>query len=225
MTANYAKCWRAKRWLRHLGVVACLALCSVLVACSNNQAPSSAGGANGSSSQTAGATNLGGIPGSKILVVYFSHSGNTKQIAEYIAEETGGTLLRLTTEKTYSEDYDTVVQQAKEEKAAAARPKLSSAMPNLADYQVVFVGYPNWWGTAPMAVFSFLESGDFAGKRVVPFCTHGGSALGCSEQDIAKVIPKAQLLPGFEVPGSQVGQARDKVKQWLTGLDLGASQQ
>ena len=107
---------------------------------------------------------------------------------------------------------------AKEEQDNDERPELASAIEDMDRYQTVFIGFPNWWGTMPMAMFTFLESYDFAGKTVIPFCTHEGSALGRSESDIAALIPEAKLQKGLAVRGSNVDSAEDDVVSWLEKL-------
>ena len=113
-----------------------------------------------------------------VLIAYFSHSGNTQVIANHIKEIVGGDVFRIATVDPYPGDYKAVVEVARREQKNGARPKLSNQVTNMKSYDVVFVGYPNWWGWMPMAVFSFLEQHDFSGKNVVPFCTHEGSGSG-----------------------------------------------
>lgn len=114
------------------------------------------------------------------LIVYFSHSGNTRYMAGQIHERIGGDILEIRTVNVYSEEYDTVVEQAKKEQNQNARPSLSMAVPDLSAYDTLFVGYPNWWGTMPMALFTFFEGIDLKGKALVPFTTHEGSVFGRS---------------------------------------------
>ena len=153
-----------------------------------------------------------------ILVVYFSQTGNTETIANMIAEHTGSDLFRVETVTPYPDEYNDLIEVAKQEQDNDKRPELASAVEGMGSYQTVFIGFPNWWGTMPMAMFTFLESYDFAGKTVIPFCTHEGSALGRSERDIAKLIPEAELLEGLAVRGSNVDSAEDDVVDWLEGL-------
>lgn len=154
----------------------------------------------------------------KTLIVYFSHSGNTRQLAGQIHERVGGDMAELKTVEPYPGDYNACVERAKQEQRSGARPRLATEIPDLGAYDVVFLGYPNWWGTMPMPLFTFLEQHSLAGKTVVPFCTHGGSRLGRSESDIRKLCPQAHLLPGFEAYGSRVSEA--EVDAWLRSLGL-----
>ena len=160
------------------------------------------------------------LAGKKTLVVYFSHTGNTRKMAEMIQKGTGGDIFEVVTVDPYPVDYDTVVDQAKKEQEANFRPKLKTACENCADYDVVFVGSPSWWGTFGMAVFTFLESVDLAGKTVVPFITHEGSALGRAPADLKKLCPNANHLAGHAIFGSRVKSAEAEVNDWLkkTGL-------
>ncbi|MFG6324158.1 MAG: flavodoxin [Lachnospiraceae bacterium] len=155
---------------------------------------------------------------SSCLVVYFSQTGNTETIAGMIAEHTGGELFHVETVTVYPDEYNDLIEVAKEEQDNDERPGLASAVEDMDRYQTVFIGFPNWWGTMPMAMFTFLESYDFAGKTVIPFCTHEGSALGRSESDIAALIPEAELQKGLAVRGSNVDSAEDDVVSWLEEL-------
>ena len=156
---------------------------------------------------------------SNILVAYFSHTGNTEVIAGMIAEQTGGDLFHVETTTVYPEEYNDLIAQARQEQDDEARPELASSVADMDAYDTVFIGYPNWWGTMPMTMFTFLESYDFSGKTVIPFCTHEGSALGSSESDIAELLPDAELLDGLAVRGqtaqNRQDEAREAVTDWL----------
>lgn len=118
----------------------------------------------------------------------------------------------------YPAGYDETTDVALKEQHANARPKLSTHVDRMEDYDTIFLGYPNWWGTIPMAVCAFLEEYKLSGKTIVPFCTHEGSRLGSSERDIAKLCPGARLLGGLAIRGSSVERARKDVNDWLAGL-------
>ncbi len=170
----------------------------------------------------------------KCLIAFFSRAGknyvsgrivnlpvgNTEVVAKMIQEMTGGDVFRLDTVKTYPEDYEKTTQVAKKEIRDNARPALSSHVKNMASYEVIFLGYPNWWGTMPMPVYTFLEEYDFSGKTIVPFCTHEGSGLGHSERDIAKLCPNATLLKGLPIQGSRVNAARQEIMNWLSKIEI-----
>jgi flavodoxin len=144
--------------------------------------------------------------------------GNTLVIADQVQKIVGGDRFQIVTEVPYPSRYNDTTELALKEQQAKARPKLKTHLKSLADYDVIFLGYPNWWGTLPMAVKTFLEEYDFAGKTIVPFCTHEGSGLGTSERDIAQLAPKAKLAPGLAVRGSSVDGAGRDVQSWLARL-------
>jgi len=135
----------------------------------------------------------------KILVAYFSWSGNAKALAGQIAQATGGDLFEIKTVTPYPSSYDECTKVAKQELASNARPAISGSVADMAQYSIVFLCYPNWWGTLPMAVFTFLEAHDFSGKTIYPLVTHGGSNFGRSLDDIRKLSPKAVLGEGLDV--------------------------
>jgi len=135
----------------------------------------------------------------KILIAYFSWSGNAGAIAHQIAQETGGDLFEIKTVGAYPETYDECDKAAKQEKDANARPSLTETVANMEQYGTVFLCYPNWWGTLPMAVFTFLESYDFATKTIYPLITHGGSDFEHSLDDMKKLCPAAVIGKGLSV--------------------------
>jgi flavodoxin len=151
----------------------------------------------------------------KTLIAYFSHSGNTRTVAQQIQKITGGDLFEIAAEKPYPRDYNTVVEVAKREQSANQRPPLKTIVENMAGYNVVILGYPNWWSTMPMPVFTFLEQYDFSGKTILPYCTHEGSRMGRSEKDIALLCPAATVLSGLAIRGSSVKAAQAEVAEWL----------
>ncbi len=170
--------------------------------------------------------------GKKCLIAYFSRKGqnysssgivdlkvgNTEVVAQMIQKQTGGDLFHIETVKAYPKDYTETTEVAKNELRAKARPELKNKVENFGAYDVIFLGYPNWWGTPPMAVFTFLESYDFSGKTIVPFCTHEGSGLGHSEKDIAKSCPKATISEGLAIHGTNAGSAEPQVTSWIDRL-------
>lgn len=109
---------------------------------------------------------------------------------------------------------------SKEELRANARPVLTGTVADMDSYDVIYLGYPNWWGTMPMAVFTFPESYDFSGKTIVPYCTHEGSGLGSSERDIKKLCPTAEVLSGLAIIGGTVDGADNDLANWLKKLGL-----
>lgn len=173
------------------------------------------------------------IAGKKTLVVFFSHTGenygvgnisegNTHIIAKMIGEATNGTLFEIVPEKEYPHgSYDEVVEIAKQEKGAKARPAIKGDV-NVDDYDVIFIGYPNWWGDMPMPVYTFLEKHNWSGKTVVPFCTHEGSGLSKTEEYVAEACRGAKVRNGVAVRGETAQNKRDEarksVKAWLDRL-------
>ncbi|MHB9295900.1 hypothetical protein PilKf_01654 [Pillotina sp. SPG140] len=135
----------------------------------------------------------------KILVAYFSWSGNARVLAGQIATTTGGDLFEIKTATIYPDTYNECIEVAKQEQNRNARPTLSSSVSNMAQYNTVFLCYPNWWGTLPMALFTFLETYDFSGKTMYPLITHGGSRFGRSLDDIKKLCPRAVIGEGLSV--------------------------
>lgn len=158
--------------------------------------------------------------GDNIMVAYFSKTGNTETVANMIAEQTGADLFKVETVDAYPDDYNETVDIARTEQDNNARPALSTHVENMDQYDVIFVGYPNWWGTMPMAMFTFLEEYDLSGKTIIPFCTHGGSALGSSESDIAALSPNSERLDGLAVSGSRAESAEEDVAAWIEELGI-----
>ena len=170
----------------------------------------------------------------KTLIAYYSRKGqnyvagsivnlpigNTEVVAKKIQSITGGDLFEIDTVKTYPEDYTETTHEAAAEKRANARPELTAAVENMADYDTIYLGYPNWWNTFPMAVFTFLESYDFVGKTIIPFCTHEGSGIGNSERDIKKLCPNVNVESGLAIRGSNVSRADNEITNWVKKLNL-----
>ena len=151
----------------------------------------------------------------KTAVVYFSHSGNTQKLAQIIAADTGADIYRILPVKAYPEDCREVVSQAKAELENNSRPEIHMKLQDLGSYDNIFLGFPIWWHTMPMPVFTFLEKYDLSGKTIIPFATHEGSAFGRSLEDIRRAAPGARLLEGLEVRGSRVSASEKQVISWL----------
>lgn len=144
--------------------------------------------------------------GKKVLVAYFSHSGNTREMARQIAEATNGDLFEIVPQSAYPAQYDAVMAQAKREIGRGYRPALKGRLPDIGAYDVIFVGSPCWWGTVAPPVATFM--------------THGGSRMGRSEEDIGKLCHGATLLGGLPVRGSAVKGSLDAVGKWIGGMNL-----
>jgi flavodoxin len=168
----------------------------------------------------------------KKLIAYYSRAGNnyvngdivdlpvgnTEVAANMIQKLTGSDVFRIDTVEPYPEGYHETTELAKEELRGNARPEISGHVDNMVDYDVIYLGYPNWWGTMPMAVFTFLEAYDFSGKTIIPFCTHEGSGMGRSESDIRKLCPAARVLKGLPTRGGIVQGAEQDIAKWLREL-------
>lgn len=170
----------------------------------------------------------------KCLIAYFSREGNnyvsgrienlpvgnTEVAGKMIQKMTESDIFRIDTVKSYPKDYTMTTEVAQKELHDNARPELSSHVENIDSYNVIFLGYPNWWGTMPMAVFTFLEEYDFSGKTIIPFCTNEGSGLGHSEKDIAKLCPNSNILNGLAIRGGSVHGAEKDISRWLQKLGV-----
>ncbi|ALS00483.1 flavodoxin [Enterococcus silesiacus] len=141
--------------------------------------------------------------------------GNTKVVAQKIAEILDVDAFALIPEITYPKAYQAVVTQAEQEKMINERPKYQPLLFNLAKHQTVYLGYPNWWGTFPMIVATFLEENDLSGKNIYPFCTHEGSGMGNSINDLQELCPDATIHIGLPIRGSRVEKADIAIKNWL----------
>lgn len=141
--------------------------------------------------------------------------GNTEKVAKVIAEKTGAELFKIEQKVPYAADYNTCIDQAKKDKNAGARPELSSMLSSIDEYDEIYLGYPNYWGTMPMAVYTFLEAYDFTGKKIHPFCTHEGSGLSATESDIRKKAEGANVTNGLAIHGSSVDSATSAIERWL----------
>jgi flavodoxin len=148
-------------------------------------------------------------------VVYFSYSGNTREIANQIHKDVGGDIFEIQSLESYPSEYDAVVKQAKQELDSGYKPALKARIENSKSYDLVFIGHPNWWGTIPAPVKTLLSVDDFSGKTILPFCTHEGTGLGRSITDISRLCPKSTILDGIAVRGRDVRIAQSKVSEWL----------
>lgn len=162
------------------------------------------------------------------LIVYFSRKGqnywngsikylkkgNTEIIAEFVQRAVGGDLFEVETVKEYSEDYDECIDETKKELNTNARPELKRYPENLESYDVIFVGYPSWWGTMPMAMFTLLEKYNLSGKKIIPFCTNEGSGMGSSELDLKTICKGAEVKAGLSIHGAEAAMSERKVAQW-----------
>lgn len=144
--------------------------------------------------------------------------GNTARVAAALQTLTGADLFQIEPLQPYDKSYNACIAQAQADQQRDARPALKAYPDSLADYDTIYLGYPNYWGTMPMPVFTFLEHFDFAGKTILPFCTHEGSGLGHSEADIRRLCPEATVEKGLAIPGGRVGEAKALLEQWQPRL-------
>ena len=210
--------------IKNILVGLCLLLSLTACALSTNQKT------NKNEQTTAAAMN------DKKLVVYFSHKGenynvgyieegNTAIIADMIADATGADKFEIVPEKDYPEDYNECIEVAQQEKRANARPAVKGDIA-IEDYDVIFLGYPNWWGEVPMCVYTFIEKHDWNGKTVVPFITHEGSGMGGTDSKIAKATTGSNTLigKGLAVQGKVAQEnrasAKKSVDNWLKSLNF-----
>ena len=162
------------------------------------------------------------------LILYFSRKGenyrnggianlekgNTEIVAEMIQKAVGGDLFRVETVKPYADDYYACTDEAQRELRENARPALRAYPDSIEQYDTVFVGYPNWWGTMPMAMFTLLEKYDWKDKKILPFCTNEGSGMGTSERDLQKLCKGARLSRGLSIRGAEAAQSEKQVAEW-----------
>lgn len=199
------------------------------------------GDSEGNANTAAGADDAAG-EGGNILVAYFSVMetdgvdtvagasrvavdgevlGNNQYIAQIIQRETGGALFSIETVQEYPRTHDPLLEFAYEEKSDNARPELATQIENFDDYDVVFLGFPNWNADLPMPLYTFLEEYDFGGKTIVPFTTHGGSGFSRTIQTIAGLQPDATVITdGLSVSRNSVPEAESEVIDWVNGLGL-----
>ena len=214
---------------------------------SSNSSESSAAEETSSVSQvpeesagTSEESNSGSEEQSNILVAYFSWAdnailaedvdavaspsviapGNVQQLAGWVQEETGADLFEIAPAMPYTDDYDELLDIARQEQAEEARPELAAQVENWDSYDMVFVGYPNWWSDAPMAVYTFLESCDWTGKTLVPFSTSASGGFGRSLSGIEESAAGAEVLEGLDLTESELPDAESRISEWLTGLGL-----
>ena len=166
----------------------------------------------------------------KTLIAFFSRAdenyfggamryvkvGNTEIVAGIMKELTGADTFKIEMKDPYSPVYMTCIDEAKKDKQNNARPELTGYLDSIDEYDTIILGFPNYWGTIPMAVATFLEKYDFTGKTILPFCTNEGSGMGSSESDIKRSAKGAVLKSGLAITGSKAANSKDTVKKWFT---------
>lgn len=159
--------------------------------------------------------------GTKALVVYFSWSGNTEAVAAEIQSQTGADVFELTPQEPYTDDYNELLSIAQNEKNSGARPEIDGSVENFESYDLVFVGFPNWWADMPMLLYSFFDQYDLTGKTIAPFCTSGGSGFSNTIAAIEQLEPGAEVLEGLHIGSSGAASPESRVSEWLGSLGLG----
>ena len=147
-------------------------------------------------------------------------TGNTGVVADMIAQATGADLFSIRTVEQYPDTYDATLDQGQQEQSDGARPELATHLENLDSYDTIFLGFPNWWGDMPMAVYTFLDEVDLSGKTVIPFVTSGGSGFSNTISTIQQMEPQATVQEGLSIGGSSATGAQQQVESWLSELGL-----
>ncbi|HON80418.1 MAG TPA: flavodoxin [Spirochaetota bacterium] len=155
-----------------------------------------------------------------ILIAYYSWSGNTRKMAAMIHEITGGEIIEICPQVPYPGVYNEVVNQAKKEIRNGFRPVLKPSVDTIDAYGIVFVGSPNWWSTIAPPVAAFLEEHDFSGKRVIPFCTHGGGGQGRIANAVTELCPHSAVADCMEIYGSGSGLNRGTLAGWIKNAGI-----
>lgn len=194
-----------------------LTLLLSFVACGNNTNPA---GASAAPQQSDTPHSAPTETGTKSLVVYFSWSGNTGTVAKAIQAQTDADLFEIVPATPYSDDYDTVVDLAQVEQRNNARPVISDSIENIEQYDVIYVGYPNWWGDMPMILYTFFDTYDLSGKTVAPFCTSGGSGLSGTVNEVKALEPNATVTEGLHIGSGSSSNPDRAVREWLGDIGL-----
>ena len=147
-------------------------------------------------------------------------TGNTGVVADMIAQATGADLFSIRTVEQYPDTYDATIDQGQQEQSDGARPELATHLENLGSYDTIFLGFPNWWGDMPMAVYTFLDEVDLSGKTVIPFVTSGGSGFSNTISTIQQMEPQATVQEGLSIGASSATGAQQQVESWLSELGL-----
>ncbi len=151
----------------------------------------------------------------KVLVVYYSYSGNTKSIAQKIQQITNADIFEIKTVKPYPSNYQEVVEQAAKEKQTDFRPEIQSTEANISQYDIIFLGTPVWWYTMAPPVKTFMSKNKFGGKIIMPFCTHGGGGAAATFGDMQTLAPKAKILKGMEIYERGNLNTSSEITKWI----------
>lgn len=216
-----------KKYLSILGMVIGAVLLLVLAACADKQAVPSIEPDD----------NRPVYAEAKTLVIYFSQPdnvddstveidgqtlGNTQYMAYVIQKNTGANIFRIIPETPYPTDHGTLVDLAQEEKRTQARPKIQDEIEGFAEYDTIFVGYPNWWGDMPMILYTLFDTYDFSGKTIIPFNTHGGSGFSSTISTIRRLEPNAEVKDGKSISRNVIQDAEPEIIEWVKSLGFSA---
>lgn len=220
-----------------LSLVLTLTMVITLAACGNSGSPESSSSTAPSQTENPATSEESATPsestpqgeepsrpetgaGSNALVVYFSWSGNTESVANEIQAQTGADIFEIVPAEPYTDDYNTLLDIAQDEQANDARPAIADTVANFGQYDVVYLGYPNWWGDMPMILYTFLDTYDFSGKTIAPFVTSGGSGFSGTIRTIESMEPNATVTEGLSLGSSQAANPGSDVAQWLSDIGL-----
>ena len=157
--------------------------------------------------------------GASIVVKNKDVLGNMQYMAMTIREAIGGELFRIETKEKYPLEHETLVNQAKEEQNEEVRPELATHIENVEQYDIIFLGYPNWWGDMPQPLYTFLEEYDFSGKTIIPFNSHGGSGFSNTIEEIKKLQPNATVKDdGLSISRNDVADSEQEITDWAKGF-------
>jgi flavodoxin len=155
---------------------------------------------------------------SNTLIVYYSHSGNTRKMAKIIAEQLHADCLEIIPHKPYPQAYNAVVNQAKHEISQNYQPDIKDIQIDLNKYSTIFIGSPNWWSSIAPPIATFIDTNDLSAKKIIPFCTHGGGGFGHIPQDIKKLCPQSKILTGLASYDSTASNT--DIHKWLTKINI-----
>lgn len=154
----------------------------------------------------------------KVLIVYYSWSGNTETVANFIHNEVGGDIVKLEPEEAYTDNINELSGIAQKEKRDNARPLLKTRIDNISEYDTIFLGYPNWWSDMPMLMYTFLDEYDLSGKTIAPFVTHGESGLSGTPSKIQKEEPNSKVTEGLAIQHDNIENSESAVKEWISAI-------
>lgn len=163
-------------------------------------------------------TGVDAVAGASVLVSDGTPLGNLEYMAGIIQRETGADSYRIVEQNVYPKEHQSLIDQAQQEQRNNDRPAIAGQLPDLSGYDVIYLGYPNWWGDMPMILYTFLDAADLSGKTVIPFCVHGGSGFSGTIRTLRDLEPDAEVLDGLTVSRDSIGSAEQEIVTWVNGL-------